>query len=159
MTKILLGALILFLSTPSVFAQVNPRGETTAELTGGKVTVEYGRPSLKGRDIKTMISAGEQWRMGADASTTLATDVDLKFGDQSVPKGEYILRAKVLGEQKWLLLIHGKDYSKVAEVPMKLEERSENVERLTIRVEGQEQAATFSLEWGKLSLSASFTTS
>ena len=56
MKKLLPGALMLILSSPILHAQVNPRGETTLELDGGTVTIEYGRPSLKGRDIKTTVS-------------------------------------------------------------------------------------------------------
>ena len=160
MKKLLLGALILGLSTPIIHAQVpaNPRGETSVELSGGKVTVEYGRPSLKGRDINTLIYPGGDWRLGADGYTTLTTEVDLKFGDASVSKGSYVLRATFLGEEKWHLVIRDKNHSKVAEVPLTLEKQSSEVDRLTIRVEGQEKSGTFTVLWGKLSLTTGFTT-
>ncbi len=135
---------------------VNPRGETSVELSGGKVTIEYGRPSLKGRDISTLIYPGEQWRLGADGHTTLTTEVGLKFGDASIPRGNYRLRAKFLGEQKWHLLILGADHSKVAEVPLTLEKKSSEVDRVTIRLEGQQKSGTFTVLWGKLSLSTEF---
>ena len=95
MKKLLPGALMLILSTPILHAQVNPRGETTLELNGGKVTVEFGRPSLKGRDIKTMIHPGEQWRLGADGDTTLTTEVGLRFGESSVARGTYYSQSQV----------------------------------------------------------------
>ena len=62
MKKHLFKIVILLLCLSVNFAQVNPRGEATVELSGGTVTINYGRPSLKGRDISTMISPGEQWR-------------------------------------------------------------------------------------------------
>ncbi len=157
MKMLLPGALMLILTAPTLHAQVNPRGETTLELSGGNVTVEYGRPSLKGRDIKTMIYPGETWRLGADGDTTLTTEVGLKFGDSSLARGTYILRAKFLEEGKWHLQISGTDYSKVAEVPMKLEETSSEVDRLSLRLEGEQKAGTFKVMWGKLSLSTEFT--
>lgn len=157
MKKLLPGALMLILSTPFLNAQVNPRGETTLELEGGTVTIEYGRPSLKGRDIKTMIYPGETWRLGADGDTTLTTEVGLKFGEKSLARGTYILRAKFLGDGKWQLQISGTDYSKVAEVPLKLEETSSEVDRLSLRLEGEQKAGTFKVMWGKLSLAAGFT--
>ena len=157
MKNLLPGALILILSTPILHAQVNPRGETTLELNGGKVTVEFGRPSLKGRDIKTMIYPGEQWRLGADGDTTLTTEVGLKFGESSVARGTYLLRGKFLGDGKWHLLINGTDYSKVAEVPLSLEETSSEVDRLTLRLEGGQKAGTFKVLWGKMSLTTEFT--
>ena len=157
MKMLLPGALMLILAAPTLYAQVNPRGETTLELSGGNVTIEYGRPSLKGRDIKTMIYPGETWRLGADGDTTLTTEVGLKFGESSLARGTYILRAKFLEEGKWHLQISGTDYSKVAEVPMKLEETSSEVDRLSLRLEGEQKAGTIKVMWGKLSLSTEFT--
>lgn len=157
MKMFLPGALMLILAAPTLHAQVNPRGETTLELSGGNVTIEYGRPSLKGRDIKTMIYPGETWRLGADGDTTLTTEVGLKFGESSVVRGTYILRAKFLGDGKWRLQISGTDYAKVAEVPLKLEETSSEVDRLSLRLEGEQKAGAFKVMWGKLSLTAEFT--
>ena len=157
MKMLLPGALMLILAAPTLYAQVNPRGETTLELSGGNVTIEFGRPSLKGRDIKTMIYPGETWRLGADGDTTLTTEVGLKFGESSLARGTYILRAKFLEEGKWHLQISGTDYSKVADVPMKLEETSSEVDRLSLRLEGEQKAGTFKVMWGKLSLSTEFT--
>ena len=45
-----------------------------------------------------MIYPGETWRLGADGDTTLKTEVGLKFGESSVARGTYILRAKFLGD-------------------------------------------------------------
>ena len=156
MKKLFLVIFILCLFVPSGFSQVNPRGEASVELSGGRVAIEYGRPSLKGRKIENMISAGEQWRMGSDASTTLTTQVNLNFDHQRIMKGEYVLRAKFLGELKWHLLIHDKNQAKVAEVPLTFEKNPKNIDVMTIRVEGKEKSGTFTLEWGKLRLSANF---
>lgn len=158
MKMLLPGALMLILAAPTLHAQVNPRGEETLELSGGTVTIEYGRPSLKGRDIKTMIYPGETWRLGADGDTTLTTEVGLKFGESSVARGTYVLRAKFLGDGKWHLQINGTDYSKVAEVPLSLEESSSEVDRLSLQLDGGQKSGTFKVLWGKLSLAAQFTT-
>jgi len=156
MKKCLSNIVILFLSLPVLFAQVNPRGEATVELSGGTVTINYGRPALKGRDINTLISPGEQWRLGADGSTTLTTKVALTFGDQRIERGTYTLRGKFVGEEKWHLLIHSQDYTKVAEIPLTLEKGSEEVDRLTILLSGQGKDGSFKLKWGKLVLSVAF---
>ncbi|MCY3756822.1 MAG: hypothetical protein OXG96_03790, partial [Acidobacteria bacterium] len=58
---------------------------------------------------------------------------------------------------RWHLQINGTDYSKVAEVPLKLEETSREVDRLSLRLEGEQKAGIFKVLWGKLSLATEFT--
>jgi hypothetical protein len=52
MKKLVLATTVLFVGlavvSTLVVAQANPRGEAT--FADGKVTVDYGRPSAKGRD-------------------------------------------------------------------------------------------------------------
>jgi len=89
--SIVVITLILCLAaTAAVFSQAaNPRN--TATLRGGQVTVGYGSPSSRGRDVLALIVPGGYWRMGADDNTTLNTQIDLRFGDETVPAGSYLL--------------------------------------------------------------------
>jgi hypothetical protein len=71
-----------------------PRETVTAEIGGKKVAVEYGRPSLKGRAVKDLLSqlpANRVWRAGVDQATTLTTDADILVGGKKVPAGKYTL--------------------------------------------------------------------
>lgn len=70
------------------------RGEYT--IDGAAITIEYGRPSVKGRTIfgpDGLHKPGIVWRMGADEATTLTTTKDLMFGSVHVPAGKYTLYA------------------------------------------------------------------
>ena len=111
MRRVLLSTWIIAIviaSAGMALAQGNPRGTAKLELKGGAVSVEYGRPSLKGRTAQQLLGqvpAGEVWRLGADKSTTFTTGADLVFGDLTVPKGEYSLWARK-GTSDWTLVFN-----------------------------------------------------
>src|SRR5208282_3995232 len=83
---------LLAVTVESALAQRNPRATAQISLGGKMVSVEYGRPSLKGRKMSGLLDQlkpGDVWRLGADKSTTFSTAADLQFGDVAVPSGEY----------------------------------------------------------------------
>jgi hypothetical protein len=157
MKKLYWGVLILGIvcSAFPVSVEAQDRGEASLTLAAGKVSVDYGRPSLKGRDINTMISPGQEWRMGSNAPTTLTSDVDLKFGDKLVKKGKYVLLAKLVEKDKWCLLIKDGD-TVVAEVPLTYAKAMSSEEQVTIKLEKQGDGGKFLLQWGTFTVTTSF---
>jgi hypothetical protein len=142
----------------SVFAQSNPRGEAKATVSGKAVAIDYGRPSLKGRDMLGQAQVGQAWRMGADAATGLKTDADLAFGAVNVPKGEYILTATKVAADQWHLNVLSKaDRSKVADVPLTASKLDASVELFTIDLKGEKDKGELKLTWGTTALAAPFT--
>jgi hypothetical protein len=154
---------VLCLATTLVLAQGNERGTAQATVAGKSVLIEYGRPSLKGRDMLAEAVIGQPWRMGADAPTTLKTDVDLSFGSLRVPAGEYILRATKVAEGKWALNVHKTDpenrraSDSVADVPLTPAKLPAAVEIFTIELKGSKNEGEFEMRWGTTALKASFT--
>jgi hypothetical protein len=70
------------------------RGTTTATVGGKMVTIDYGRPALKGRslaDLLKQLSEDRVWRAGDDQVTTLTTGVDLDIGGKRIKAGKYSL--------------------------------------------------------------------
>jgi hypothetical protein len=56
---------LLALVTSSVaFSQRNPRATSKVDIAGKFVMIEYGRPSIQGRDLLALIEPGKVWRMG-----------------------------------------------------------------------------------------------
>ena len=152
-----LAAIAVCVAAP-VFAQGNPRGEAKATVAGKEVAIDYGRPSLKGRDMLGQAQVGQAWRMGADAATGLKTDADLAFGSVNVPKGEYILTATKVAVDEWHLNILSKaDRSKVADVPLATSKAPASVELFTIDVKGERDKGEIKLSWGSIALAAPFT--
>jgi hypothetical protein len=155
--RFVLAALAVLVAAP-VFAQVSPRGEATATVAGKAVSIEYGRPSLKGRDMLGQAQVGQAWRMGADAATTLKTDADLAFGSASVPKGEYTLTATKVSADQWHLNVLNKaDRARVAEVPLTQAKLDASVEQFTIALSGEKDKGELQLHWGTTALKAAFT--
>jgi len=157
MKKLFFGVFILgvLCSVLSISLQAQGRGEATLTLGTGKVSVDYGRPSLQGRDIYSLIKSGEEWRMGSNAPTTLTTDIDLKFGDKLVKKGKYVLRAKLVEKEKWVLLIK-QDDTVVADVPLTYAQSASPEEQVTIKLEKQGDGGKFLLQWGTFTASTNF---
>ena len=158
-TLALLG-LSISLGATLLLAQANPRGE--ASCSSGKVTIDYGRPSAKGRDVMGMIKPGSHWRMGADGATTLKTDVDLTFGDKTVPKGSYTLVAHFVEKEKWNLVVvkSGGSASNaadvIAEVPGMLETGQDPVEQMTIELTDKGSDGKLVLTWTTYRMSIDF---
>jgi hypothetical protein len=155
--RIALAALAVAVAGPA-FAQGNPRGEAKATVAGKAVSIDYGRPSLKGRDMLGQAQVGQAWRMGADAATSLKTDADLSFGSAAVPKGEYILTAtKVAADQWHLNVLATADRAKVADIPLAAGKLAAGVELFTIVLTGGKDKGELELQWGTTSLKAPFT--
>lgn len=140
-----------------VLAHGADRGEAKATVAGKAVTIDYGRPTLKGRDMLGQAEVGKPWRMGADAETTLKTDVYLLFGGAAVAKGEYVLTATKVAEGQWQLNVLTKEKAKVADVPLALTKTPASVEMLTIDLTGDKEKGTFTMSWGEVSLKTAFT--
>jgi hypothetical protein len=136
-------------------AQMNPRGDAKLNLGGKTIAVEYGRPSLRGRDMLGKAAVGQEWRMGADAATTLKTDATLAFGAVQVPPGEYVLRARKASDTDWLLKVE-KDEKAVAEIPLQSGTLDQSVEVFTIDLAEEKGQGVFRMSWGTRALAARF---
>ncbi len=155
--RIALAALAVAVAAP-LFAQANPRGEAKAVVAGKAVSIDYGRPSLKGRDMLGQAQVGQAWRMGADTATSLKTDADLSFGAVAVPKGEYILTATKVATDQWHLNVLAKaDRAKVADIPLAPGKLDASVEVFTVALKGDKDKGELELHWGTTALKAAFT--
>lgn len=153
--RLALVAALALMAVPAL-PQANPRGEASATVAGKTVSIEYGRPSLKGRDMLAQARVGQAWRLGADAPTSLTTEVDLAFGDVKVPKGTYTLTATKVSADEWTLNVAGQNEEKVADIPLKPGRSEEPVETFTIRLNGDGDEGDVHLLWGHTTLAASF---
>jgi len=83
-------AAAVVLATSPAFA--SERGKATATINGKSVTIDYGRPALKGRPLSELMKQlpeDRMWRAGDDQVTTLTTGTDLLIGGKKLPAGKY----------------------------------------------------------------------
>ena len=90
-----------------------PQGRERQAYQGGKwITIKYGRPLKRGRELfgtgdayATKLNAGAPvWRAGANVSTSLKTDTPLVIGGKPLPAGEYLLFID-LKPAAWTLIV------------------------------------------------------
>lgn len=142
----------------------SPHVKSTWTVDGATISIEYGRPSLKGRAEAELMPPGKEWRTGADEATTLTTDKALMFGSLHVPAGTYTLYT-VPGDKAWQLVVSkktgqwgipypaGEDFGRT---PMTLAKTSAPVEQLTISVADTPSGGELRIEWGGASARAAF---
>jgi hypothetical protein len=84
----------------------SPREEAVFTVAGKKITVAYGRPYKKGRQIfGGLVPFGQVWRTGADEATVLKTEADLMIDELHVPAGEYALFT-IPNQNEWTLILN-----------------------------------------------------
>lgn len=70
------------------------------------ITLNYSRPSMKGRTIFGGLEAyGKIWRTGANSATTIAFSTPVKFGGASVPAGTYALLT-IPDKSSWTVILN-----------------------------------------------------
>lgn len=147
--------------------RVSPRETVSATIGGKKVTIEYSRPSVKGRDVwdanGSLAPFGKVWRTGADEATTITTEGDLMLGSLHVPAGTYALFT-IPGDSEWTLIVNkvAKQWGAfkydaaqdLGRVKMKAAKQDSATETFTIELNATTGAnGVLKMTWDKLSAS------
>ena len=163
MTITLLSIFLLTLSAiPSLayWQRASPHETVETTLNGKKISITYGRPYLKGRHLGSpeFVTYDKVWRTGADEATTLVTEVDLKIGAFSLPKGTYTLFT-LPSASGWKLIINkrtgqwGIPYTdndikqELVRLDMKVEKLPSPVEQFTISFAKSGTGGVLKMEW------------
>ena len=105
--------LSIFLTFPLLNAQLkspvaSPRANLSQNIGLVNISVDYSRPSKKGRTIfGNLVPYNKIWRTGANQATTFSVSDDIKINNQLVPKGEYHIYS-VPREKRLDLIIYNK---------------------------------------------------
>lgn len=136
----------------------SPPGTAEVTLKGKKITIDYSRPSARGRKVVgNLIPYDKVWRAGANEATTLKTEVALNIGGAKVPAGTYTIYALASETAPWKLIINkqtgqwGTEYHQeqdLARVDLKVSQTKQPVEQFTISFDKMgEDSAALVLEW------------
>ena len=161
LTLFITAMALVVTSLPSL-AHGQERGTAKATVGKAHVSIEYGRPELKGRDMLGKMQPGAVWRIGANEATTLTTDADLDFAGKRLAQGKHILIARLGEGGKWSLAASTKGAFQfeasavLAEIPLTLTTAKDSAEQLTITLGAQGDKGTIEIAWGTARLSGSF---
>lgn len=154
----------------------SPRATAALAISNGvrgsapmKVVIDYGQPFARGRVVEgNLIPAGQVWRTGANAATSLVTEANLQIGNVSVPKGSYTLYSMWTPGKGMQLIINkqtgqwGTEYKAdmdLGRVAMTAKTLTEARDAFVIAIEpaATGSAATLRLTWGKSEFSVPVT--
>jgi hypothetical protein len=144
----------------------SPHVKTSWTIDGAAITIEYGRPSLKGRPESELMPAGQPWRAGADEATVITSDKPLRFGALTMPAGSFTINAQP-GAAEWQFILGnlskpgqwGVPYNATLErgrAPMRVTKAGKPVEQFLISIDDTPAGATLKLEWGTAVASIDF---
>jgi hypothetical protein len=169
--KAVFVAALLLLSTFSVgqkdkSKRPSPPASTQCSFAdGSKVSIDYSRPSMKGRKIYgELVPFDQEWRLGANEATTFVVDSNVKIGSTAIPKGSYTLFMQPSADKTWQLIISkktgewgipypGKE-SDFARVDLQKSSLDSPVELFTITLNKDGDACKLDIDWATTRASA-----
>lgn len=114
MKRLLITA--LFAISVSAYSQwtlpaASPRATVEQQFSMSKITVDYGRPGVKGRKVfGDLVPYGKVWRAGANSSTKIEFRQSINFGGVMVPAGKYGLYI-LPNEKDWKIILNSDSQS------------------------------------------------
>jgi len=146
----------------------SPHFRSEWDVHGAHITIEYGRPYLKGRTIgKDVVPYGEVWRTGADEATVITSTRPLKFGTITLAANTTYTINTMPTPDHWDLILGklsqpgqwGIPYQpqlEIGRVPMILERTTKPVEEETITIQPTSMGGRLTVEWGLISVTVPF---
>lgn len=148
------------------FGALSGRGTAETTVDGAEITVDYGVPAKRGREIfGALVPWGEVWRTGANRATHFTTSQTLQMGDLTVPAGEYTLftipepdgGTLIINEQTGQGGTSYDEAQDLGRVDMTTETLSQTVEDFTIQVEDTDDGGALRLMWDQTAFVIPFT--
>ncbi|PSL07554.1 DUF2911 domain-containing protein [Cecembia rubra] len=108
---ILFTFIVMLFGLPEIMAQqiqmpqASPAAQISQKVGLTDVSIEYSRPSMKGRKIfGELVPYGQVWRTGANAATILTFSTDVKVEGRNLPAGSYAIYS-IPGKSSWTIIL------------------------------------------------------
>lgn len=160
-------ALMAAIATTGESQQASPRDSVKTTIGGATLHIDYGRPSMRGREIfGALVPYGQVWRAGANRATHLTTDKALAFGSTTVPAGTYTLHVLPISATAWKLVISKKtdiwgipypEGEDLARLDMTVAQTAAPVETMEIALAPQGNGGVLKIRWARTEGSIAFT--
>lgn len=146
--------------------ELSKRGAAETTVLGAKITLDYGTPEKRGRDIwGSLVKYGTLWRTGANRATHFKTEKALRFGTLDVPAGEYTLYSFPAADGGILVINrqtgqNGQEYDAkqdLGRVRLTARPLTAPVEVFTISVRDEAGRGLLALQWDLTEMVAEFT--
>jgi hypothetical protein len=90
--------------------RASERALVAQEVDGTRITVEYGRPQARGRELYGVLEPwGRSWTPGADRATTIEVSKPVTILGMSVPKGRYSVWLQLEEQGPWAFFLDPRD--------------------------------------------------
>lgn len=172
MKKIIIAAGLLLISLTAEAQvktpQASPKSEITQTVGLTEVSIDYSRPSAKGRIVfGDLVPFGKLWRTGANANTIVTFSEDVKIGGKDLPKGSYGLYTIPKVDSwdvifykdinNWGLPAEWNENKVVLRTSVKPENLNRNVETLTVAVNNiSNDSGSLEISWEKTIVAVKF---
>ena len=145
----------------------SPRQVAMAMVGTNHVHIDYGSPSVRGRQIwNGLVAYGQVWATGAHKATWIEFSDDVKINSQVVPKGKYGFFT-IPDKKTWVLILSktwdmhlADDYkaeNDVIRIKVKPKKTKKLTEALTYEVKGfDKHKGQISLSWEYINVNINF---
>ncbi len=153
--------------TDSTTKAKSPRTAAMAMVGNNHVHIDYGSPSVRGRNIwNGLVAYGQVWATGAHKATWIEFSEDVKINSQTVPKGKYGFFT-IPDKKEWTIILSkdwdmhlADDYNAqndVIRLKVKPKKTKAITEALTYEVKAiDDKKGKISISWAYLTVSFDF---
>ena len=145
----------------------SPRKEMKGTIGGATITINYGSPSVKGRQLfgkGGLEPYNEVWRTGANAATSIEVSQPITVGGQNLPAGKYGLFT-IPGENEWTIIFNSNydmwgdgDYNQAQDV-LRVTVQPETLETPRETMDFVMEGNKLILKWGNIAVPVEITAS